>query len=68
MLDLIEKALRHEGIKFGRIDGKGSISGRVSAVKALRDDPECRVLLASITSAGEGYVSRLPATETYGMM
>jgi SNF2 family DNA or RNA helicase len=58
MLDFTEKDLRQEGIGFRRIDGSKSIEARASAVWALRNDPHCQVLLASIGSAGEGYVGR----------
>jgi SNF2 family DNA or RNA helicase len=55
MLNLIERALRKEQIKFQRIDGKTSLEQRRKAKQQFEDDPDCMVMLASISSCAEGY-------------
>ncbi len=55
MLDFIQKAFRKKNINFRRIDGQTTLAGRADALRAFRDDPDCRVMLASIGSVGEGY-------------
>ncbi|KAK3900217.1 P-loop containing nucleoside triphosphate hydrolase protein, partial [Staphylotrichum tortipilum] len=54
MLDFIEKAFRENNISFQRIDGQTTLAGRIDALTAFRDDPDCKVMLASIGSVGEG--------------
>ncbi|KAK1765266.1 SNF2 family N-terminal domain-containing protein [Phialemonium atrogriseum] len=54
MLDFIQKAFKEDNIGFQRIDGQTTLPGRAAALKAFRDDPDCRVMLASIGSVGEG--------------
>lgn len=54
MLNFIEKALRMNKIGFQRIDGRTTLPGRAQALETFRNDPECRVMLASIGSIGEG--------------
>ncbi|SPO07053.1 related to helicase-like transcription factor protein [Cephalotrichum gorgonifer] len=54
MLDFIQRALQADGIRFQRIDGQTTLLKRTSALSAFRDDPDCRVMLASIGSVGEG--------------
>jgi len=54
MLDLVEKALGQQGIKFQRVDGQTTLDGRIKALKEFDHDPGCRVLLASIGSMGVG--------------
>jgi SNF2 family DNA or RNA helicase len=54
MLDFIQKALRKNSIGFQRIDGQTTLHSRAAALKAFRNDPDCRVMLASIGSVGEG--------------
>ena len=55
MLNLIEKSLRAEGFKYGRVDGALSIAQTSKALKRFSTDPKCTILLASIGSAGVGY-------------
>lgn len=54
MLDFIQKALQRNNIGFRRIDGQMTIQGRADAMEAFRDDPNCKVMLASIACVGEG--------------
>ncbi len=54
MLDFIEKAFRENNIGFRRIDGQTTLSRRADALTVFRDDPDCKVMLASIGSVGEG--------------
>lgn len=54
MLDFVQVALQEEKICFRRIDGRTTLTGRENALKVFGNDPECRVLLASIGSVGEG--------------
>jgi SNF2 family DNA or RNA helicase len=56
MLDLVEKALEHNGIAYQRIDGQSSLAERKSALERFAGDPAVRVMLATIGAAGEGYV------------
>lgn len=53
-LDLIERALRDNGYKFVRIDGKMSLNNRKKSLDALASDDNITVLLASIKAAGQG--------------
>lgn len=57
MIDLIEKALSAENIGFVRIDGSKSNLQRKSSLQTFETDANCSVLLATISSAGVGYVS-----------
>jgi SNF2 family DNA or RNA helicase len=54
MLDFIQKALEKNNISFRRIDGQTTLPSRADALKAFRNDPDCKVMLASIGSVGEG--------------
>lgn len=56
MLDLVQNDLEASGFSVRRIDGKASLDLRRQAVEQFRTDPKCTVMLASIGSAGEGYV------------
>lgn len=56
MLDMIEGPLRDNGFSFCRIDGGKSLRHRVGALETFARDPNCTVLLASISAVGEGYV------------
>ena len=57
MLDMIETALRTNGFLFQRIDGQKSLEQRIRALDAFNNDPTCTVMLASIGSVAEGYVT-----------
>lgn len=53
-LDLIEKALSDNNHTFVRIDGTMSLPNRRHVLDALNNDPNTRILLASIKAAGQG--------------
>lgn len=55
MLDLIEPALSLHGFGFQRIDGQTSLEDRCGALHQFNEAPECTIMLASISSCGEGY-------------
>lgn len=57
MLDLIAAALRSKGISFCRIDGQASMKQRKKALETFENDPDCNLMLASISAAGEGFDS-----------
>lgn len=57
MLDLIQRQLELQKFGFQRIDGRSSLQQRSRAITQFTKDPNCTVMLASIGSAGEGYVS-----------
>lgn len=59
MLDIVQLHLELNGFIFRRIDGQSSLQERRKAICQFNDDPKCTVMLASIGSAGEGYVSCL---------
>ena len=54
MLDFVQAALDEEKICFRRIDGRTTLIGRENTLRIFGNDPNCRVLLASIGSVGEG--------------
>ena len=58
MLDLVEIALGMSGYGFQRIDGKQDEARRRSVLEDFRKNIGCSILLASIGSAGVGYVIR----------
>lgn len=47
-LKIIQKQLENEDIKFCRIDGSMSVPQRDAGMAALDNDPECRIMLASL--------------------
>ncbi|CAG9996118.1 unnamed protein product, partial [Clonostachys byssicola] len=53
-LDLVQKELEKTDIKFQRIDGQTSLTGRKHALDVFSGDSHCTVLLATVGSAGEG--------------
>lgn len=57
MLDLISQALNANSIRFERLDGKMSTPQRHKAIQNFRNDPRCTVFLATVGSAGVGWVS-----------
>jgi len=59
MLNLIQQALELEGFCFERIDGKTSLEDRGESISRFDNNPNCTVMLASIGSAGEGYIEDL---------
>ncbi|KAI0379622.1 SNF2 family N-terminal domain-containing protein [Hypomontagnella monticulosa] len=54
MLDLIEEAIRSSGIGWQRIDGQTSLKRRNEAIRIFNEEDDCRIMLATIGSAGEG--------------
>jgi SWI/SNF-related matrix-associated actin-dependent regulator of chromatin subfamily A3 len=60
MLDLVEVALQLNGFDFVRIDGGKSDGQRRQALKKFRQQPSCSVLLATLGTAGVGYVPNSP--------
>jgi len=56
MLDLIQQALESHGFSFQRIDGKTSLEERSKSICQFNEDFNCTIFLASIGSAGEGWV------------
>ncbi|KAI1735393.1 SNF2 family N-terminal domain-containing protein [Xylaria scruposa] len=53
-LDIIEDLLVEKKIKCARLEGKMNIKKRDEAVEKLNNDPETRVMLASLHAAGVG--------------
>lgn len=62
MLDLIQQEIEKHGLGFQRIDGQTSLSERSWAICQFREDPQCTIMLASIGSAGEGWVNLILLT------
>jgi SNF2 family DNA or RNA helicase len=56
MLDLVQKDLKDEGFDLARIDGQTSLNKRREAIMQFQENSNCTIMLASIGSAGEGYV------------
>lgn len=55
MLDLIELQLRQRNTSIHRIDGQTTLAARWDALRSFRDSTARTVMLASISSCGEGY-------------
>lgn len=53
-LDILEPQLEAAGIRFARIDGTMSALARDASLEALDTDPECTVLLASLSVCSVG--------------
>ena len=53
-LNIIQRQIEGEGWKFARIDGKMRANQRDASLTALSDDPECRILLASLAVCNVG--------------
>lgn len=60
MMNEVQNDLENEGFNLERIDGKASLDQRRKAIHRFKEDPSCTIMLASIGSAGEGYVILLP--------
>ncbi|KAI9891466.1 MAG: hypothetical protein M1814_002785 [Vezdaea aestivalis] len=54
MLDLIEPILKENGYNSARIDGSTSLESRFEALRQFNNNSACTVMLASISSCGEG--------------
>lgn len=53
-LNLIEPQLERHGIKYARVDGKMNSIKRDNSIHAFSNDPECTVLLASLSVCSIG--------------
>lgn len=53
-LDLIEPQLEQRGVKFARVDGKMQSVKRDNSINSFSNDPECTVLLASLSVCSVG--------------
>ncbi|KAL6807880.1 SNF2 family N-terminal domain-containing protein [Trichoderma sp. SZMC 28013] len=53
-LDIVEKQLQGAGLKYCRIDGSMNTDRRDQAIDALDNDPETRILLASLAVCSVG--------------
>ncbi|KGO66055.1 Zinc finger, RING-type [Penicillium italicum] len=53
-LNLIEPHLEQRGIKFARVDGKMQSVKRDNSINSFSNDPECTVLLASLSVCSVG--------------
>ena len=53
-LDIVQAKLETENFIFSRIDGTMRAPARDAAMAALRDDPECRIMLASLAVCSVG--------------
>lgn len=56
MLNLIELAIKSRGIDYERLDGQTSLKSRGESIKRFNEEINCTVMLATIGSAGEGFV------------
>jgi len=54
MLDLVEPFLRHQRIKFSRIDGSLRPTERETAINKIKNDPATTVILISFKAGGVG--------------
>jgi SNF2 family DNA or RNA helicase len=56
MLDLVEVALQHEGLhdQCQRLDGGMTLPQRNKALQEFTKNPNCTILLATISCAGVG--------------
>ncbi|KAL8736232.1 MAG: hypothetical protein Q9166_000387 [cf. Caloplaca sp. 2 TL-2023] len=53
-LNIVQHQLEENGWKFARIDGSMKAHQRDAAMTALSDDPECRIMLASLAVCSVG--------------
>ena len=53
-LDVVQAQLDLHGLRFTRLDGKMPASRRDGAIKALDEDPECKIMLASLSVCSVG--------------
>ena len=54
MLDLVERPLRADNLRFVRLDGSMSLPARGAALQRFASDPHTRVMLLSLKSGGVG--------------
>ena len=53
-LNIVEKQLEKHGLTFTRLDGKMPPSRRDAAIEALNSDPDCTIMLASLSVCSVG--------------
>lgn len=53
-LNIVEKEIGEQGFKFCRIDGTMNAKKRDAALEALEEDPDCTVMLASLSVCSVG--------------
>ena len=53
-LDILQKQLEKHGMTFTRLDGKMPASRRDAAIEALNSDPNCTIMLASLSVCSVG--------------
>jgi SWI/SNF-related matrix-associated actin-dependent regulator of chromatin subfamily A3 len=53
-LDILEKELEKHGMSFTRLDGKMPPSRRDAAIEALNSEPNCTIMLASLSVCSVG--------------
>lgn len=53
-LTIVENQLKSVGYMYTRIDGSMTPKVRDSAMEALQDDPDCRIMLASLAVCSVG--------------
>lgn len=53
-LNIVQAQLELHGIRFTRLDGKMTAAHRDGAIKALEEDPDCKIMLASLSVCSVG--------------
>lgn len=53
-LDVVQAQLESHGLSFTRLDGKMPASRRDGAIRALDEDPDCKIMLASLSVCSVG--------------
>ena len=53
-LDLVQAQLTKHGLSFTRLDGKMNATRRDGAIQSLNEDPNCKILLASLSVCSVG--------------
>jgi len=64
-IDLISKALKERGIRFGCLDGRTPVSERDRLVAEFQNDPGMKVFVAQIQTAGLGITLHAASTEVF---
>lgn len=53
-LDVVQAQLERHGLHFTRLDGKMPASRRDGAIRSLDEDPDCKIMLASLSVCSVG--------------
>ena len=53
-LDIVQAKLQTENVEFGRIDGSIRAPARDAAMHRLQEDPDCKIMLASLAVCSVG--------------